>query len=622
MWKFIVYFGTVSICVFCGMWWYSNYSEILTLGKREVLSIEENIQYHTSMYFEENTEFFREIVAEIVDVSILNPAPRILLVSQDMMATRLTARQFGEASDDRVKTVVLLTYGTSSTSTTSISTSEYGWKTPLGTSSPATKIIKTLASKNLVTLDENLLSHDQGITGIVPYIAHSFPNAKVVTLVIRDNTSNTIVDALANELLKLDLSETVIVGALNMSHSLPKYVTDVHDRLTLQSIATFEYDALSRLDIDGVPTLRTILKIAEASSQNTFTLTNNSNTATIENLPERMQSQSYMTGYFSEGNTSLEGNDMHLLFVGDIMLDRNVAKHAREAGSGVLFGSLERMFLGTHAVIGNLEGTITSSSSIAEKDSSILKFTFDPLYAGLLNRLGFTVLSLANNHALDFGRSGYNITKKNLDDVGIVSFGSPLNDDSLSTSVRIQNKIICFVGYHDLYTFDKASTTEEIINIESKCDRTVVFAHWGEEYRPKETERQRMLAHTFIDAGADLIIGAHPHIVEPIEVYKNKAIFYSLGNFMFDQYFSYETTHGVAVHVEWSDTRTRFTLIPVSIVDEEAKIAELEDREKILPTLVGKNTPEHISSSILSNNEFTLWTINDIQEKTSSELVL
>jgi poly-gamma-glutamate synthesis protein (capsule biosynthesis protein) len=135
----------------------------------------------------------------------------------------------------------------------------------------------------------------------------------------------------------------------------------------------------------------------------------------------------------------------------------------------------------------------------------------------------------------------------------------------------------------------------------------VLFAHWGEEYVPKATARQERLAHAFVDAGADMIIGAHPHIVEPIEIYKNKAIFYSLGNFMFDQYFSYATTHGVAVHVEWGDERTRFTLIPVSIVDEEVKIAEPADQKRILPTLIGENMSLEVSSAILANKEFILW---------------
>ncbi|MFZ2253281.1 MAG: AmmeMemoRadiSam system protein B [Minisyncoccia bacterium] len=592
-------FGTVLIVV-CFVWLYKPEipPEII------VPKIE---KYHTAMYYYDNTDFFPASVASFTGVAPISPAPRIFIVNQHVLAAHLIARQFAQAADPKVKTVVLITQNNWNAGRAPIITSEYGWRTTLGTSSPASDIIQSLVSKKVAVVDEDIFAHEHGITGVVPYVAHSFPNARVVTLVIRDRTGDAQVDALASELAKLDLSETVIIGTIDMSHYLPKYIADIHDRLVVQSIKEFDYDTLPRLDIDTAPTLRSILKVAEYAGEKTFVQTGGINSADIIDDPELMLTTSYLTGYFKKGSQEIVNGEAHLLFVGDIMLDRAVAKSAREKGIDSLFANVERLFLGTHAVIGNLEGTITSSSSIAAKDSSILRFTFDPMYAGLLDRLGFSVLSLANNHALDFGKGGYAETKRQLENVGIVSFGSPINNGVLTGQIMVQGKSICFVGYHDLFTYDETPVTQEIARIRPTCDRVVLFAHWGEEYVPKATARQQKLAHAFIDAGADLIIGAHPHIVEPIEIYKNKAIFYSLGNFMFDQYFSYATTHGVAVHVEWGDERTRFTLIPVSVVDEEVKIAEPIDQRKILPTLIDENMPLDIRSAILEKNEFILW---------------
>ena len=300
------------------------------------------------------------------------------------------------------------------------------------------------------------------------------------------------------------------------------------------------------------------------------------------------------------------GFGFSVLFVGDIMLDRGVAKHAREIGQDSLFKHVERLFLGTHAVIGNLEGTFTDNASIAAQDRTILRFTFDKVFAKVLAKLKFTVVSLANNHTLDFGRDGYIQTMTTLKEAGISFFGSPLNDVNLSEKVTIHGDEFCFVGYHDLFTHDETSIQEEILRLDPECEYIVVFAHWGEEYMPVENERQRTLAHTFIDAGADLIIGAHPHVVQPLEIYKNKAIFYSLGNFMFDQNFSYATTRGLTVHVEWGEESTRFTLVPVFIDHEEVKIAEPTDRTKVLESVVSDALDPNIRSAIFEKQEFIL----------------
>lgn len=265
---------------------------------------------------------------------------------------------------------------------------------------------------------------------------------------------------------------------------------------------------------------------------------------------------------------------VQVLFVGDIMLDRNVARTILSEGPSVLFAGTSALLADADLRVGNLEGTITGASSLAQKDHSILRFTFNPVQTdAVLNPLHFDALSLANNHSLDFGQDGYAETYRRLEKNGIAAFGHPYNvPGKISTTLLVKNKTICLVGFHSLYEANTANVTDEIQRLRPNCWRVVVFAHWGEEYQEHSDVAQQAAAHAFIDAGADLVVGAHPHVVQEHEVYKGKAIFYSLGNFMFDQNFSWATTHGLAVRADFYEDKTGFILTPTVIMEQHSSV--------------------------------------------------
>lgn len=278
-----------------------------------------------------------------------------------------------------------------------------------------------------------------------------------------------------------------------------------------------------------------------------------------------------------------------LLFVGDIMLDRNVAKKAREQGLSSLFKDIKGIFKDKDLVIGNLEGTITNNKSISEYNHNILRFTFNPSYAKELKDIGFTTFSLANNHSGDFYSDGYEQTKNNLTEAQLQYFGSSRNDTDISTIVKQNDKNICFIGYHDLYTFDESPVINEIIRLRPSCDYIIIFAHWGDEYMTIHSNRQTLLAHSFIDSGADIVIGSHPHVVQPVEIYKEKAIFYSLGNFIFDQDFSYNTQHGLAIEINLYKDRTEFELLPTTVIKSSVSLSGEDDINKMLNIVKNKS---------------------------------
>lgn len=284
--------------------------------------------------------------------------------------------------------------------------------------------------------------------------------------------------------------------------------------------------------------------------------------------------------------------DPSILFVGDIMLDRNVAKHAAASSTGVLFAGVADLFRSADARVANLEGAITENPSVSRTDHTILRFTFDPKLAQeALAPLNLSAASLANNHAYDFGRAGFDATQGYLASWGIKPFGHPANAPGhsptgeardLSTALAIRGKQFCLIGYHSLYDPSTAEVLAEIARLRPECYRIIVFAHWGEEYEPRANAAQAASAHEFIDAGADLVIGAHPHVVQNVEAYRGKAIFYSLGNFMFDQNFSWATTHGLAVKAAFGATSTSFDLIPITIQNQEAAAADKADAARVL----------------------------------------
>jgi poly-gamma-glutamate capsule biosynthesis protein CapA/YwtB (metallophosphatase superfamily) len=301
-----------------------------------------------------------------------------------------------------------------------------------------------------------------------------------------------------------------------------------------------------------------------------------------------------------------EDESIRTVFVGDIMLDRAVAREARTRGKEGVFAGITSLFQGADAVIGNFEGTMSTRNSIAIPGSSTLRFTFDPTFAPILKQAGFTAVSLANNHSLDFGHAADTETREYIHAADILTFGSALNSKELSTVIPIKHEAFCMVGYHDLFVPDPTQVLHEIESIRPTCSRVVVFVHWGSEYTHVPSTRQRLLAQSFIDTGADLVIGAHPHVVQPVEIYKGKAIFYSLGNFVFDQNFSFATMHGLLVDIAWDTDSTHFKLIPVAINKGQVSVAQDVARMRVLDTAIGQDLDPTIAAAIRTTGEFSL----------------
>jgi poly-gamma-glutamate synthesis protein (capsule biosynthesis protein) len=147
---------------------------------------------------------------------------------------------------------------------------------------------------------------------------------------------------------------------------------------------------------------------------------------------------------------------------------------------------------------------------------------------------------------------------------------------------------------------------DEITQAKKSGSFVVVYPHWGEEYKLSVTKTQVDTAHKFIDVGADLIIGSHPHVIEPIEVYKNKAIFYSLGNFIFDQSNTGPTSEGLSVGIVIKENEVIYYLFPIKIRNAQASLMPYVNRDILLSDIALRSDVSNLIKNQIKSGVFSV----------------
>lgn len=267
------------------------------------------------------------------------------------------------------------------------------------------------------------------------------------------------------------------------------------------------------------------------------------------------------------GQENKNKKGVKIIFVGDLMFDRYIREIAQKKGGSYSFEKIGNQLKQADLAVANLEGPITDNASVSigtvigEKGHFV--FTFDKSLGGILTENNIKLVNIGNNHISNFKHDGIIQTENNLKSSNINYFGDT-GEESKTYIASINGYKIGFVNYNQFSSGSLARTLENIRNIRSQSDVLVVYTHWGVEYQARSNMNIQNLGHQFIDAGADLVIGSHPHVVQEKEKYKGRMIYYSLGNFVFDQYFSPETKKGLAVEVNIDpDNKMEFKDIPL-----------------------------------------------------------
>lgn len=277
-----------------------------------------------------------------------------------------------------------------------------------------------------------------------------------------------------------------------------------------------------------------------------------------------------------------------IVFVGDIMLDRAVRTSVVKNFGGdynKLFTNISEL-KGSDILFGNLEGPV---SLVGNNVGSKYSFRMDPIALDALKNAGFDIVSFANNHVGDWSINAFTDTLKRLSEFGIEKTGAGITKSDAQTPTIIEKNGVKFgfLGFSDVGPdWMKASETNPgiilasdpefnriISDAKQRVDVLIVSVHWGVEYKNIHNKRQEDLAHRAIDSGADLVIGHHPHVIEDVEIYKDKPIAYSLGNFIFDQYFSKDTMEGMVFEATFEGKTLKETK---QILSRQNKMYQIE----------------------------------------------
>lgn len=283
-------------------------------------------------------------------------------------------------------------------------------------------------------------------------------------------------------------------------------------------------------------------------------------------------------------------NNVTISLVGDILLDRGVEKVIQEHGADYPYSRVKSIVSKSDMAMGNLECPLTLEGIPVLKNRNIV-FNADPANAYSLKKAGFDILNLANNHVMDYGSKGLLNTVIFLEKQGIATVGAGRNKDEAHKPAFIKKGLLTvgFISFSafpaegyfyfeekpDVAYVDIDSIRSEIEVAREQCDFLIASFHWGREYDLYVSKAQRELAHHVIDSGADIIVGHHPHVLQGIESYKGKLIFYSLGNFVFDRQWQRGTDESVIINISVSRAGLEgVEIIPLKI--KECQPAELK----------------------------------------------
>jgi poly-gamma-glutamate capsule biosynthesis protein CapA/YwtB (metallophosphatase superfamily) len=284
-----------------------------------------------------------------------------------------------------------------------------------------------------------------------------------------------------------------------------------------------------------------------------------------------------------------KSDNLTILFAGDLMPDRGTRDVIGVHGMDYLFENVQNVFRNADFAVANLECVACDTTcKPADKEYT---FRANPEWLSSLNKNGITHVTLANNHSCDFGEKGVKQTISNLNLYGIKPIGYSQNNNAASEPVLLKkgNNIVavfssCFLKQNckSISSENVSGLSEKIKAFKAAHNSTIIIVclHWGVEMKDKPTSEQVEQAHQLIQAGADAIIGHHPHVVQTIEVYRGKYIFYSLGNFIFDTSHS-PANRGILTNITISNGGiASIGIIPFHIIKSKPCIMNEEESDK------------------------------------------
>lgn len=259
----------------------------------------------------------------------------------------------------------------------------------------------------------------------------------------------------------------------------------------------------------------------------------------------------------ADATATPDSRPITIAITGDIMLGRSVNDQLLSTHDRFPFNYTADYLKGFDLTVGNLECVV---STLGRPEPKQFTFEASPLGFRRLVAAGFDIVSLANNHSGDYGKDAFMDMLQHLPNYEITPLGGGANLAAAhQPAIRtLRTTTVAFLAYCEIgpENFQATATTPghawldpdvmraDIAKVRRQADYVIVFTHWGIEYQPLESDQQQAMARLAIEAGADFVVGAHPHVIQPYEMYHGKPIIYSLGNFVFDMMYSEDVRHG------------------------------------------------------------------------------
>lgn len=312
-----------------------------------------------------------------------------------------------------------------------------------------------------------------------------------------------------------------------------------------------------------------------------------------------------MTAFSPQGSVLVKTpeakENISVAVTGDVMFARKMPNVLSTDSSP--FSGVSNVTSNVDLLLINFENAATESGDALKGD---VPLKCSPSYVPLAKANNRTVASLANNHALDYGITGMEDSIKYLKDAGITPIGAGSTEDEAHQAVtqEIKGRNVTILNYMDSDNFaeygydampyangtsagysayDSADAQKQIAE-HNASDLIVAYLHFGNEYSNSPNDNQVTIAHELIDYGADVVIGSHPHVPQGIEMYNGKPVFYSLGNFIFDQ--SNPATHvAYFVEIDLSQDSATCVVYPIYISNYLPQFMGPEDGSSLLASL-------------------------------------
>lgn len=519
------------------------------------------------------------------------------IIPHHLLAAPLIADFFRSIEIQEVRTVAILGPDHRNIGDYPISLSQAEWETPYGILKPNLPVISGLLENTAAGVDEDIFRTEHAIYNITPFVKKTFPNAHIVPITFGSGTTHSQAEGVARALMKILSDKSLVIAAVDFSHAVSPSRAQEQDQRSLEIISEFSLDQIDSLETDSNAAILTLLSYLEEKGANDAFFVDRADSSEMSQNPSLEEVTSYAAVYFAKEEPPNPALSLGVIFnrqqplrlpassqpftvivTGDVNLGRSVNVRIRDQEDSVkLFTHIKDLLQSADLTLINLESPLINNCPMTNEG---MKLCGRSSNAQQLKDAGVDIASLANNHAEDYGNGGLQQTKSALSENNVESLGH--GEIRIVTIDGIRVAVLAYdIVWHAVNT---ETLQSDLTQASGQADLVIVFFHWGNEYTVEPSNGQRKFAYLAIDNGADLVVGNHPHWVQAIEVYHNRLIVYSHGNFVFDQLWSDETREGVIGRYTFSrEEILQVEIIPIWINEYfQPTLAQELRQEKIL----------------------------------------